>query len=250
MVNLDGKTILVTGGGSGIGLATAQHLVLAGANVVLAGRDETRLATAEKELDAGGRVLTVPTDISRTSDLDRLVARTREAYGHLDGVFANAGIGHKGLTSEVTEDDFDQVMGINFKGTYFTVQKCLPLLRQGSSIVLNASWLVHRGLAIGALYAATKAAVLNLTRSLAPDLAARGIRINTVTPGHITTEMFDAMTGSEPVREYFRAQVPLGTLGHPDDIADAVLFLLSSQSAYITGQELVVDGGLTTSIPG
>lgn len=250
MVNLDGKTILVTGGGSGIGLSTAQHLVRAGANVVLAGRDETRLDTAEKELDAGGQVLTVPTDISRMSDLDRLATRIREVYGDLDGVFANAGIGHKGLTAEVAEDDFDQVMGINFKGTYFTVQKSLPLLREGSSIVLNASWLVHRGLAIGALYAATKAAVLNLTRSLAPDLAARGIRINTVTPGHITTEMFDAMTGSEPVREYFRGQVPLGTLGHPNDIADAVLFLLSSQSAYITGQELVVDGGLTTSIPG
>ncbi|HEV2783523.1 MAG TPA: glucose 1-dehydrogenase [Actinophytocola sp.] len=250
MATFDGKTVLITGGGSGIGLATARRLVEAGGNVVLAGRDEERLSSAAKGLDARDRVLAVPTDVSKLDELDNLYARTQETFGNLDGVFANAGIGLNARTADVTEADFDNVVGINFKGTYFTIQKALPLLRSGSSIVLNASWLVHRGMGAGAVYAATKAAVANLAQTLAPDLAGQGIRVNTVTPGHITTEMFDAVTGNDQVREFFRSQVALGTLGHPNDIADAVLFLLSPQSAYITGQELVVDGGLTTSIPG
>jgi NAD(P)-dependent dehydrogenase (short-subunit alcohol dehydrogenase family) len=249
MTDFDGKNVLVTGGGSGIGLATARLLVEAGARVVIAGRNADRLNTAVKALDADDRVLAVPTDVSRLADLDRLCAQVRERFGQLHGVFANAGIGLNARTADITEADFDQVVGTNFKGAFFTVQKALPLLAEDSSVVLNASWLVHRGMAMGSLYAASKAAVLSLAQTLAPDLAGQRIRVNTITPGHIRTEMFDGVTGNDQVREFFRGQVALGRLGRPEDIADVVLFLLSSRSSYITGQELVVDGGLVGSVP-
>jgi len=250
MAELDGKNVLITGGGSGIGLATARQLVRSGARVVLAGRDGDRLAAAEKSLDAGDQVLTVPTDVSDNADLDRLVSRTREQFGQLDGVFANAGVGLVAPGAAVGEADFERVVGTNFKGAFFTVQKTAPLLRDGASVVLNSSWTVHRGMGIGSLYSASKAAVLNLARTFASDLAGRGIRVNAITPGHVTTDMLDAITGgSEQVQEMFRSEVVLGRLGSPDDIADAVLFLLSSRASYITGQELVVDGGLVSSVP-
>ncbi|MFB7468464.1 SDR family NAD(P)-dependent oxidoreductase [Streptomyces sp. NPDC056224] len=249
MTDFENKTVLVTGGGSGIGLATARRLLEEGANVVLVGRDADRLATAAKDLDAGERVLTVAADVARPDDLDTVIDQVRERFGSLHGVFANAGIGLNARTADVTEADFDQVVGTNFKGSFFTVQKALPLLEEGSSIVLNASWLVHRGMGAGSVYAASKAAVLNLPRTLAPDLAEFGIRVNAVTPGHIRTEMFDMVAPVEPVREFFRGQVALGTLGTPNDIAETVLFLLSPKAAYITGQEFVVDGGLTGSVP-
>ncbi|MEV4249561.1 glucose 1-dehydrogenase [Streptosporangium canum] len=250
MSEFEGKTVLVTGGGSGIGLATARRLVGAGASVVLAGRSSDRLEAAVKDLDAGDKVLAVPTDVARTGDLDGLIAQVQQRFGRLNGVFANAGVALSARTADVTEADFDQVVGANFKGTFFTVQKALPLLDEGGSIVLNASWLVHRGVGLASVYAASKAAVLNLARTFAPDLAERGIRVNTVTPGHVTTDMFDAVTGgNEQVQEFFRSQVALGRLGHAEDIADAVVFLLSPRASYITGQELVVDGGLVGSVP-
>lgn len=245
-----GKTVLITGGGAGIGFATAQRLVAAGANVVLAGRDKDRLDAAVATLDAGDRVLAAPADVSSVADVNELVAKIRERYGSLDGVFANAGVGLNAAPEDVTEADFDQVVGINFKGVFFTVQKALPLLGDGGSVVLNASWLVHRGMSGGAVYAASKAAVRSLAQTLAPALAAKGIRVNTVTPGHIETEMLRAVTGSDEVRAFFAGQVPMGRLGRPDEIADAVLFLLGPASRYVTGQELVVDGGMVGSIPG
>jgi NAD(P)-dependent dehydrogenase (short-subunit alcohol dehydrogenase family) len=249
MTDFDGKTVLITGGGSGIGLGTARRLVAAGANVVLAGRNRERLAVAAKELDAGERVLTVPADVSAVADLDHLVSEVDSRFGQLDGVFANAGAGVSGRVADLTEADFDLAIGTNVKGTFFTVQKALPLLRPGSSVVLNASWTVHRGMAPASLYAASKAAVLNLARTFAADLAADGIRVNAITPGHIETDMFQAITGGvEQVQEYFRAQVVLGRLGQPEDIGDAVAFLLSPKASYITGQELVVDGGLVSSV--
>jgi len=248
MSEFDGKSVLITGGGSGIGLATARRLVAAGAQVTLAGRDADRLAKAAQELDAGAQVLTVTADVASTADIDELMSQIKARFGGLTGVFANAGIGLNARTADVTEADFDQVVGTNFKGAFFTVQKALPLLADGSSIVLNASWLVHRGMGAGSLYAASKAAVLNLARTLAPDLADRQIRVNTITPGHIRTEMFDAVTGNDQVREFFRGQVAIGRIGLPEDIADAVLFLLSPKASYITGQELIVDGGMTGSV--
>jgi NAD(P)-dependent dehydrogenase (short-subunit alcohol dehydrogenase family) len=248
MAEFDGRTILITGGGSGIGLATARRLADEGANVVLAGRDADRLKGAEEQLNAGDRVLAVPTDVSQESDLDELFAQIQRRYGQLDGVFANAGIAVFGRSADVTQADFDQVVGTNLKGVYFTVQKAAAQM-SGGSIVLNGSWLVHRGLAFTSVYAATKAAVVNLARSLAPDLGAQGIRVNAISPGYIRTDMFDGITPTEEQREACRGQVVLGRLGTPEDIAEAAAFLLSARSSYITGQELVVDGGLIPSVP-
>ncbi|MDH2424487.1 glucose 1-dehydrogenase [Sphaerisporangium sp. TRM90804] len=249
MAEFEGKTVLITGGGSGMGLATAQRLVSAGASVVLVGRDADRLDKAAKDLDAGDRVLTVSADVSSAADLDRVVSEAGARFGSLDGVFANAGTIAFGRTTDVTEEAFDQVVGTNFKGVFFTIAKSLPILNDGASIVVNGSWLAHKGLAFTAIYAATKAAVINLTRTLSPDLAPRGIRVNAVSPGYIVTDMFTAISSTEEAQAENRSHVSLGRLGEAHDVADAVLFLLSPRSSYITGQELVVDGGLTTSVP-
>ncbi|MCT9933176.1 SDR family oxidoreductase [Planotetraspora sp. A-T 1434] len=249
MTEFANKTVLITGGGSGMGLATAHKLVADGARVVLAGRSEERLETAVKELDAGDRVLAVPTDVSRVADLDQLASRIEQTFGRLDGVFANAGTADFGRTADVTEASFDNVVGVNFKGVFFTIQKALPLLLDGGSVVINGSWLAHRGLAFTSVYAASKAAVINLVRTLAADLAPQGIRVNTVSPGYIVTDMFTAITNTPEAQEVCRSHVALGRLGTAEDVADAVLYLLSPRSAYITGQEIGVDGALTTSVP-
>ncbi|MEV0001769.1 SDR family oxidoreductase [Micromonospora sp. NPDC050980] len=250
MNQFEGKTVIITGGGSGIGLATARRLLTDGANVVLAGRSGERLEAAVKSLDGDRRVLAVPTDVSRVDELDRLVETVRGRFDRVHGVFVNAGVGFAARTDGVSEADFDAVVGTNFKGAFFTVARTLPLLAEGASVVLNGSWTVHRGLAIGSVYSASKAAVLALAGSLAADLADRGIRVNAVVPGHVATEMFDGLTGgSEQVREIFRGQVALGRIGAAEDVAEVVRFLLSPQSAYVTGQQFVVDGGLLGAVP-
>jgi len=249
------RVVLITGGTSGMGLATARLLLRAGASVVVTGRDEGRLARAAERLDdvsgGGARLCTVRADSASLDDLDRLTARIRDRHGRLDGVFANAGVGVFQRVGEVTERDFDLSIDVNLKGTFFTIQKALPLLDAagGGSVVINASWTLHRGLAVAPVYAATKAAVHNLARTLGSDLAGRGIRVNSISPGYIVTEMFEAANPDPASHDAIRSQVPLRRLGRAEDIADTVAFLLSPRSSYITAQDIAVDGGLVTAIP-
>ncbi|MFD2762668.1 SDR family NAD(P)-dependent oxidoreductase [Micromonospora eburnea] len=249
MAEFDGRTVLITGGGSGIGLATARRLLEVGARVVIAGRSVARLHRALEALDAPERVVAVPADVSVAADLDRLMTVVEHRVGRLHGVFANAGIARFNPCAAVADEEYADLLDTNLRGVFHTIQKALPLLVDGAAVVVNGSWLVHRGLATTPLYAAGKAAVVNLARSLAADLGARGTRINAVSPGYIVTDMFLGIADTEESREAARGQVPLGRLGRPEDVADAVVFLLSDRSSYITGQELLVDGGLITSVP-
>ena len=253
MTDFVDRTVLITGGGSGIGLATARLLLAGGASVVLAGRDRERLSNAVKELGAGHdtdeKVLAVPADVSRVADLDHLVAEVGERFGVLHGVFANAGVARFNRGGDVTEAEFDQLVGTNFKGAFFTVQKTVPLLADGGSVVLNASWLAHRGMGFTPVYGAAKAAVAHLARALAADLAPRGIRINAISPGFVLTDLFTGIASSPEEQEWARSQVTLGRLAQPADIAGVVRFLLSPHAAYVTGQDLSVDGGLCNTIP-
>lgn len=237
------KVALVTGGASGMGLATARQLHAEGATVVITGRRAELLRTVAAEL--GERVLPIAADVSRVAELDELYRRVGAELGQLDVVFANAGAGIFKPPAELTEADVDQLLGVNLKGLFFTVTKALPLMGRGGSIVLNASWTQYRGLSVASMYAATKAAVTNLTRTFSAELAPRGIRINSVSPGYIATDMMAAATPDAAAEEAFRREVPLGAIGTPEQVAEAVTFLASDAANYITGTDLIVDGGLT-----
>ncbi|MEU9129713.1 glucose 1-dehydrogenase [Kitasatospora sp. NPDC048540] len=252
-----GRVVLVTGGTSGIGFATARLLLARGARVVITGRTEERLRRAADRLadvsDGGARLLTVRADAADLSDTERLMDRIRESYGRLDGLFANAGVGVFERLESTTEADFDRLVDVNVKGVFFTVQRALPLLEAagpGASVVINASWTLHRAMEVAPMYAATKAAVHNLARSLSAGLADRGIRVNSVSPGYIHTEMYDEIITEEAAREATRVAPPLQRVGSSEDVGEAVSFLLSERASYITGQDLAVDGGLVMKVPG
>ncbi|WP_157244848.1 glucose 1-dehydrogenase [Nonomuraea typhae] len=234
---------LITGGSSGMGLAAAARLRAEGAEVVITGRDQARLEAAAKELG----VLAVRSDAADPAALDTLMETVAERYGRLDVVFANAGVGTFKPTAEVTEADFDHTVGVNLKAVFFTLQKAVPLMSRGGAIVINASWTLNRGLPIASVYAATKAAVHNLARTFAADLAARGIRVNSVSPGYIDTPMYRDFSDGD--HEAVTRQIALGRLGTAEDVAGAVAFLASPDAAYITGQDIVIDGGLVTVTP-
>lgn len=243
---LAGKIALVTGGASGLGFATAKRFVAEGAKVVVTGRRAAELDAAVAEL--GGSALGVRGDVSVLADLDRLFGAIRETFGRLDVVFANAGGGAFVPLGEITEEHFDKYFGINVKGTLFTVQKALPLMAAGGSIVLNGSMVSVKGVPGFTVYAATKAALRSFVRTWAVDLRGRNIRVNVVSPGTVVTPGYKNELGmnDEQIAEFVAqaaAVTPLGRAGLPDEIAKAVVFLASDDSSYVTGTELFVDGG-------
>ncbi|MFJ2663755.1 glucose 1-dehydrogenase [Nocardia fluminea] len=238
----DGKIALITGGSSGMGLATAHRLIAEGARVVVTGRDSKRLDAAVTEL--GGQAHGIAGDATDLDDLDTLAAAVADRFGHLDLLFANAGIGSFQPIEQVTGELFDQVIGSNLKGAFFTVQKTLPLLPDHAAIVINASFGLHLGVPGTALYSASKAAVHNLTRSLAAELAPRRIRVNSVSPGYIDTPAFRAEL-SDAAQQGVAALSPAGRVGTAQEVAAAVAFLASSDAAFVNGHDLRVDGGLT-----
>ena len=242
---LEGKVALVTGGNSGIGLATAKQFVDEGAYVFITGRREPELAAAVKEI--GRNVAGVSGDVSNLGDLDRLFAQIKREKGKLDIVFANAAAAVYAPLGTITEEHFDFHFNANVKGLLFTVQKALPLMPDGGSIILNASIVASKGFPANSVYSATKAAVRSFARTWTMDLKDRHIRVNAVSPGPIETPGLSKLLASsaegEQRRKMFSNSVPLGRLGTADEIAKAVVFLASDDSSFVTGTELFVDGG-------
>jgi NAD(P)-dependent dehydrogenase (short-subunit alcohol dehydrogenase family) len=245
MGRLEGKTALITGGNSGIGLATAKQFVNEGAYVFITGRREPELAAAVKEI--GRNVTGVRGNVSNLGDLDRLFAHIKREKGKLDIVFANAGVAKYAPFGTITEEFYDSIFNINVKGLLFTVQKSLPLLADGASIILNASIVASKGLPANSVYSATKAAVRSFARTWTTDLKDRRIRVNAVSPGATDTPgLNDLLASTDAGQQRLKMlsnTVPLGRLGTPEEIAKAVVFLASDDSSYITGTELFVDGG-------
>jgi NAD(P)-dependent dehydrogenase (short-subunit alcohol dehydrogenase family) len=246
MNKLAGKIALITGGNSGIGLATAKEFVNEGAYVFITGRRDPELAAAAKEI--GRNVTGVQGDVSNLDDLDRLFAQIKREKGKLDIVFANAGVARYARLGTITEEFYDSIFDINVKGLLFTVQKALPLLPDGASIILNASIVASKGLSANSVYSATKAAIRSFARTWTTDLKDRRIRVNAVSPGPIDTPgLSDLLASSETGQQRLQMisnSIPLGRLGTPDEIAKAVVFLASDDSSYVTGTELFVDGGM------
>jgi NAD(P)-dependent dehydrogenase (short-subunit alcohol dehydrogenase family) len=243
---LAGKVAVITGGASGIGLATAQLFVDEGAYVFITGRRQSELDAAVKRI--GNDVAGVQGDVSNLADIDRLYDTVKRQKGRIDILFANAGIYEIVPLGAITEEHFDKTFNINVKGLLFTVQKALPLLQDGGSIILNASIAASKALESQSVYCATKAAVRSFARCWTVDLKDRKIRVNAVSPGPIETpglkNYLASTRASEDLKTRLVSSVPMGRTGSPDEIAKAVLFLASDDSSYVTGIELFVDGGM------
>jgi len=246
MKRLEGKVAVVTGGNSGIGLATAKRLQEEGARVVISGRDRKTLDEAVKSI--GNGVVAVQADVANGADLDKLYAEVSQKLGKIDVLFVNAGIAKFAPLAETSERTYDEQFDINIKGAYFTIQKALPLLNDGASIILNTSVANSKGTSGTSAYAATKAALRSLARTAAGELAERGIRVNTVAPGPIVTPIFGRTGLPKEAADAFASdllsKLPLKRFGQPEEVASTVAFLASQDASYITGVEINVDGGL------
>ncbi len=245
MKRLEGKVALVTGGNSGIGLATAKRLQEEGAKVAIAGRSKKTLDEAVKSI--GNGVVAVQADVAKFTDIDKLYAEVSRKLGKIDVLFVNAGVAKFAPLAETSESTYDENFDINIKGAYFTIQKALPFLNDGASIILNTSVAGSTGASGASAYSATKAALRSLARTAASELVGRGIRVNAVAPGPIVTPIFDRTGLSKEAFDEFAkeiiANVPMKRFGQPEEVAGAVAFLASQDASYITGVELNVDGG-------
>ncbi|NLS06002.1 glucose 1-dehydrogenase [Rhizobium sp. P32RR-XVIII] len=246
MSSLEGKVAVVTGGSSGIGLATAKRFVAEGAYVFITGRRQAELEKAKAEI--GKNVTTVQGDVQNLADLDRLYAQVKAEKGVVDIVFANAGFVEHAQIFDLTEEHYNKTMDINVKGVVFTVQKALPLMTRGGSIIVNASVVGVKGIPAHGIYAATKAGVRALVRTWVQELKSKGIRVNTLSPGATETPIirgqFDSDAASEAAKKVFAEATPLGRIGRAEELANAAYFLASDESSYVNGIDLHVDGGL------
>ena len=243
---LEGKIAVITGGNSGIGLATAKRFVTEGAYVFITGRRQKQLDLAVSEI--GKNVIGIQSDVSNLADIDKIYNTVKDQKNHIDIIFANAGIAQFAPLEKISEEHFDKIFRINVKGLLFTVQKLLPIFQEGGSIILNASIGSSKGVEESSVYSATKAAVRSFARTWTVDLRHRKIRVNAISPGPIDTPIFSNLMQNEEQSEQFKKNivntVPMGRMGTPDEVAKVVSFLASDDSSYITGIELFVDGGL------
>jgi NAD(P)-dependent dehydrogenase (short-subunit alcohol dehydrogenase family) len=247
MKTFEGKVAVITGGNSGIGLATAKKFRAQGARVAISGRDRKTLDQAAKEI--GPETLAVQADVTDLSSLDRLFRQVKDRFGGIDALFVNAGVARFAPIAEATVEQYDELLDTNLKGSYFTVQKALPLLNPGASIILTTTAADTLGLPGSSAYAASKAAVRSLARTLSAELIERKVRVNAIAPGPIETPIFGRLgltpQAVDELAKVILGRVPAKRFGQPDEIADAVLFLASSAANYILGVELNVDGGMS-----
>ena len=246
MGRLAGKNILITGGNSGIGLAIAQEFDREGARVAICGLNEATLQATKETLGAGS--LALRADVSNLADLDTMFATIKREFGHLNGVLVNAGYSVFLPFEDMTEESFDKVIGVNFKGVYFTIQKALPLLRQGSSVIITSSVGARKGWPTTSAVSSCKAAVVHLARILSAELVGRGIRVNTLSPGPTDTAMFGRVPGEEQgeaVKNILRANNPSKRMADPLEIAKLAVYLASDDSSYVVGADFLIDGGVT-----
>ena len=243
-----GKVAVVTGGNSGIGLGVAKAYAQEGAQVAITGRNENTLEAAAKEIGDG--TLAIQSDAGKVAEIDAAMKKIHERFGRIDALFVNAGVGKFVPFEKVTEEFFDETVDINMKGVFFTVQKAISLMSKGSAIVLNASINAHLGMPGTTVYGATKAAVVNMAKTLSADLLEKSIRVNAISPGPITSALLarDGITREklQETKDWIQSQVPIKRFGTPEEIAAAVLYLTSPESAFVLGSELIIDGGMAT----
>lgn len=247
MGRLQGKTALITGGTSGIGLATARLFRAEGARIAITGRDPERLAAAQAEF--GDDALVVRSEAGSLAGIEALMEQVKERFGKLDVLFLNAGVAKAAPVEMVSEEQFDEIVGINLKGVFFTIQKALPLLGGNASIIATTSITNQLGSPNFSVYGASKAALRSLVESLSLELIGRGVRVNAISPGPIATPMFDSFGLPPEVAESVKGEIgrksPIKRFGTPEEIAKVALFLASDDSAYVVGEEIVVDGGMS-----
>lgn len=247
MSKLQGRTALITGGTTGIGLATTKLFQKEGARVAITGQNESRLQQAKEEL--GHDVLAIRANVAAVPEIEKMVAVVKEEFGGLDILFVNAGIGKFGPFTEIDEATFDEQFNVNYKGAFFTIQKAVPILHNNASVVLNTSINNQLGMLGSSIYAASKAALRSLARTLSAELIDRGIRVNAVSPGPITTPIYQKLGFPQEQLDGFvedlKQKIPMHRFGTPEEIAKIVLFFATEESSFILGEELVADGGFT-----